>query len=617
MHKFISTKIKKRVNRRLKHTALVTQQLALDVAGAVAEIQEERSRIEGFISAISDVISVVDTDFRILYQNDSCKQALGEHVGEQCFSAYHNRKTVCDGCFTVSAFRSGTTQQGEREVLFANGGCQQMEFSVSPLRDASGRIVAAIELIRDITERKHAEWQLACNNAVSRILAESSTVESAVPRVLEAICRAIGWDVGEIWWVNERKHCLRLYSLWHRPELDITAFETVSMQLSFGPSEGLPGRVWTSGEEAWVRDIPQDGNFPRCRHARDCGLNSAFAFPVILGGMAMGVMGFFSRSVREPNPGLLKAMIPLGIQLGQLMERKEAERSLRESERRFRETLENIHLLAIELDSSGTIIFCNDFALHLTGWKREELLGRNWFEILSPDHNLLASYEEWISLDTMPVHYENTIITKNGETRLIAWNITVLYDTNGAVIGTACIGKDITEQRKAQEELIHLSSHDALTGLYNRMYFEEELKRLSQGRKFPVSIITIDLDGLKTVNDTQGHDSGDRMIRMAAQVLLGAFRAGDMLARIGGDEFCILLPETGLAEADEAVNRIRRQVQEATAGVGGLCLRMSIGVATAHEASELFDALKQSDMRMYQDKFAHRAGQPPEPFPAY
>src|SRR5205085_12588441 len=117
--------------------------------------------------------------------------------------------------------------------------------------------------------------------------------------------------------------------------------------------------------------------------------------------------------------------------------------------------------------------------------------------------------------------------------------------------------EDITARKQAEDYLKYLGTHDVLTGLYNRAYFAEELARLGRGRRFPVSMIMADLNGLKEVNDSLGHAEGDKLIRRAAEVLQASVRAEDLVTRTGGDEFAIILPATTAEAAAEAVLRVQ------------------------------------------------------------
>jgi diguanylate cyclase (GGDEF)-like protein len=162
------------------------------------------------------------------------------------------------------------------------------------------------------------------------------------------------------------------------------------------------------------------------------------------------------------------------------------------------------------------------------------------------------------------------------------------------------------ELTKVWDELRQLSTHDILTGIYNRTYFEEEIVRLSLGRQFPVSILTADVDGLKRVNDSLGHEAGDRLLRLAAGALSGAFRAGDVVARTGGDEFRVLLPGADAHVVVEAMERIRKSLEDINRTEVEFTVSISLGAATAQTAKELSTALKVSDERMYQDKFTRK-----------
>jgi diguanylate cyclase (GGDEF)-like protein len=159
---------------------------------------------------------------------------------------------------------------------------------------------------------------------------------------------------------------------------------------------------------------------------------------------------------------------------------------------------------------------------------------------------------------------------------------------------------------RKQRKLRHMSTHDMLTGLYSRAFFDEEMDRLARGRKFPVSIISADLDGLKNINDTLGHAAGDRLLKVTARIFFNAFRAEDVVARIGGDEFAVLLPETDIRSAEAAVERLRKCRDEENELCTEFRVSISVGVATAERQEDLLKAFKLSDERMYLEKFARK-----------
>ncbi len=163
-------------------------------------------------------------------------------------------------------------------------------------------------------------------------------------------------------------------------------------------------------------------------------------------------------------------------------------------------------------------------------------------------------------------------------------------------------------RRRADEEIRYLSFHDGLTGLYNRHYLDEELRRLEAGRQLPVGVIMADLNGLKLVNDAYGHDVGDEMLKSAAALLHSAIRSEDIVGRWGGDEFVMILPQTG----HDALEDICRRIEAATAGISvrDVPISLALGWAVKEESDEnLLQVLNEAEDDMYRNKLAESRSQ--------
>ncbi|GFO58173.1 hypothetical protein GMST_04980 [Geomonas silvestris] len=279
-------------------------------------------------------------------------------------------------------------------------------------------------------------------------------------------------------------------------------------------------------------------------------------------------------------------------------ERKSVQEKINKVVRQQQAILDNIPNIAWLKDTEGRYVAVNEAFSRTVGLHPQELVGKYDHEIYPPERAAKhANDTRNVMSSSMRTYFEESNVDRQGNVQHVEKIETPIFNDNGKVIGVIGITHDITSRKELELDLRHDSTHDTLTSLYNRAFFEEELKRFSHGRMLPLSIVMGDVNGLKRVNDTQGHAAGDELIRLAARIILEAFRAEDIVARIGGDEFAVLLPGAGRLVAAEAVERIMSCPEIITGQVS-----IAFGIATAESNDQIAEALRLSDERMYQHK---------------
>ena len=232
----------------------------------------------------------------------------------------------------AEALRGGPRYDVEYRVVRPNGEVRLVHSQGDVMWDESGRPRRMFGTVQDITERKRAEQRLVAQHTVTQILAQAVTLEEATPKILQAVCECLVWDVGALWSLEKEAGVLRCVEVWHKESIEVPEFEATSHETTFIPGIGPPGRVWFSREPMYIPDVVRDANFPRAPIAAREVLHAAFGFPILLGGEVLGVMEFFSYEIRQPDQDLLDMMATIGSQIGQFIERKRAEDALHDAQ---------------------------------------------------------------------------------------------------------------------------------------------------------------------------------------------------------------------------------------------------------------------------------------------
>ena len=299
-------------------------------------------------------------------------------------------------------------------------------------------------------------------------------------------------------------------------------------------------------------------------------------------------------------------------------DRKLAEDAMRESERRMRDLIENVQLISLLINRNGEVDFANEYVLELLGYEEEQVVGKNWFELVLPldrRERVLQAFSERIAKGEVAPHDEYEIVTARGERRFVSWNNTLLHDPKGEVAGMASIGADVTERRRAEERLLHDALHDSLTGLPNRALFMDRLRgavaRLKRRPEYLFAVLFLDVDRFKVINDSLGHVAGDQFLVQLSRLIAATIRRPEhTLARLGGDEFAILLDDI---EKREAASRVAERIFQSLRapikiGPQEIFSTVSIGIAfSTTEYMEAEEALRDADTAMYQAKTAGKA----------
>lgn len=294
--------------------------------------EEARRTLVAIIESSEDAIISKDLDGKITSWNEAAERLYGytsdEIIGKPITVLIPPERQNEEPPILERIRRGERVDHYETVRRRKDGTLFDISVTISPVKDENGQVIGASKITRNITERIQNERRRTAQYAVASLLAGSWSLAEAGPRIVESIAAIGNWVSGSIWLRDKSGEQLRCETTWHRGKPELETFAKATQAITLQGSRGLPGRVMMSGKPAWIRDVTQDGNFPRAAAATTANLRGAFAFPLYAEGKVNGVLELFSPETVQPDDDLLSLMEALGSQIGLFIHRHQIEEEL-------------------------------------------------------------------------------------------------------------------------------------------------------------------------------------------------------------------------------------------------------------------------------------------------
>jgi PAS domain S-box-containing protein len=419
------------------------------------QVRSSEDKYRQLMEQAQDAIFLLDPFGKVLEINNRLEELLGlpaaQIIGYPCEQFMLTTELVRFREQYERLLADGTVRTDNLHFKRADGRPVFVDFSASVVEIDDKRIVQAI--VHDVTERKRIEQGLVAQHATTKILAESSTLEEAAPKLLKAICEHLEWDVGELWKVDQEASVLRFLNMWHSPAIGV---EAVNRQIVTTRGDGLAGRIWASGEPAYIPNGTQEGNFQSSPVTAASGLYATCGFPLRMGTEVLGTIVFFSRQIQPHDEHLLATMAAIATQIGQFIERKQAEEALSASEERFHLLVDGVKDYAIlMLDPKGHIATWNVGAERIQGYRTGELIGKHFSCFYSAEDVTQGKPELELQQSIVQGRYEDEAwrVRKDGTQFRANIVITPLYNNLRQHIGFSKVTRDVTERNRLEERI--------------------------------------------------------------------------------------------------------------------------------------------------------------------
>jgi PAS domain S-box-containing protein len=415
----------------------------------------------GFLESMKDGFWVLDQEWHCIYINQRQTELFGISQSEILSKNFWELfPEAVESVIYTELHRAVTEQIAVNFAYYQQKSQLCLEYRVYPAENAvyiftfdiTNQQTALIEQAQCSSDRQREEQRKAAQYAVTRVLAEATTLVDAVPAILQSLCESLGWQLGVIWQVDHHHNVLRHVNSWQSPTSDLQTFITENQQTTFASGIGLPGRIWVSHEPAWISKISEDSNFTRATTAIKNGLNTVFGFPILLGYEMLGVIECFSDRIQEPDEDLLQMMATIGSQIGQFMERKRTEAALRDSQELFQRFMQHSPITAFIKDETGRYVYVNAKVEQMFNCQPAYLLGKTDFDLfpLSTAQQVRTHDLEVLHSDQL-IQYLEKVQLEHGEYNFMTFKFP-FQDAAGRKL-LAGMSIDITERIQAEAAL--------------------------------------------------------------------------------------------------------------------------------------------------------------------
>ncbi|MBN1297862.1 PAS domain S-box protein [bacterium] len=552
------------------------------VEGVVFDISAQKQAEEALVAleedlrttldSIGDAVIATDHRGRIVRINPVAEKLTGYSInssrGKTLKDIYRvadpdTGDMIADPVARILTGEESAPFPAEPMLITQDGQHRQIAESSAPIRNSSGQVTGVVVVFRDVTEDVRIRRNLEESEERFRNLAEllpvgvfESDLSVNLSFVNTTALSMFGYSLEDF---QRGLNGLSLFT----PESRVRAHDNLTRRLK---GENIRGVEYA------------------------CQRRNGTIFPAL----------FYIK------PVLSTSGEPMGLRgvIIDITDQKRVEEYLRESEEFSSSLLRNSPHPIVVMEPDLSLNFVNPAFEELTGYPAAGVTGlRPPFPWWDPDHHPETEerFHRLLSGETKGL--EELFRKKDGSRFWVEMSSSRTFREDGSLKYYICSWVETTERKQMEERLRKLSLHDSLTNLYNRAVFEEEMERFRTDRQWPVSIVVCDIDGLKLINETMGHQTGDELLQAAAEILRCSFRQSDVISRIGGDEFAIILPKTTAQVTRTCCERIRNQVREYNQLEHNFYLSISVGYAVSEEMHvDLGELFKIADHNMYREK---------------